>query len=1088
MITEENYRSNGMNIFIRRTNLKLTYKGRQVSFKINKKGIVTGVSHGGHYQTHGGLPGMTPFLTPPYYFLNPALFFRVSGLIDYYVKNDITPLWVGENGSGSKVVEGTWKYFIKKYKESKKVIGNNGLMNRVPSGLVDVRDFVLRYCNKVYLDFGFDTEWYHDDRYILCYQFSTTLDDIQYDFVFHVVDKRRLSLGEMIYHIVSNTFAGRGFVILNEKLLHHKTPFYESCNIRLIAHFAGVDFSMCNDYKEILKYLKHSRSQEQQLASIKLQLKDGKDKKGRSLTDDDKDKLKKRYNKINENPVHATNMISSDKHCLYTVNPRVYNFWVIPRRQRCFFKLDMRDTMKLAPPGSPLASLGESLGIEKMDTNVLDKQDNKPLNFYKENMKELRKNHFDFFVDYAIRDARISYEWYQNVKNIIGDGVTVSAIAAKHLTDNVKKEMLKYYNEYSWDKHARGFKLEDGKPNYNLFYKSRGMFGDLPDYAYIGGRNESFSHGLITGRTYDYDLRSAYPAQMQVMRMIDFDKDPIVFNEGHVLTHDDWLHIGQAGFGYVHFEFPKSVKYPTIPLKSDKPNLKGSPVFLRKGYGLVSAPDVYAAIQVGATVTVGKQGFMFFDLKRASEVDALEDFNELDVDNDFIMHPVGFGVRSMIQIRSDFAKKYGKKSVQAQLMKILVNSTYGKTGQGIHGNTARNILTDVSEVIPYSKITDGVIASTTTSLVRCVLGMIMNYIADHGYTVHSVTTDGFISDFPWNKMLEIDDYLASISTVYQKVIKACWGEDLEYKTGKGSILEVKHIQDDYFFNIKTRGNISLDKDKSYINPFTNETVTFDGVFAKAGYKGDKSFKYLSDFEKRKFLLNEVLNRDGKLIDMQSDMLSFRDVKNNSLKSITKHYDHIDDIKKGLSMDYDKKRMLQEREYSSIKTKEFKSDYGFFPTRPFEDMAEYEYNADVHSAFIKMGHNIKSDIGFLGYKKALEHGFPKFKKVDKLHHLTSNELKDYKDNFKKYEVRQFLIYLLKHGGLQRKSLFSLDELKRKDYLKLIDEVYGINALDMWKNIAKRDKHNFDYLTAIDVFNRLHKHYQFVYVEELEFEEP
>ncbi|MBO1925582.1 hypothetical protein J4711_12590 [Staphylococcus epidermidis] len=67
-------------------------------------------------------------------------------------------------------------------------------------------------------------------------------------------------------------------------------------------------------------------------------------------------------------------------------------------------------------------------------------------------------------------------------------------------------------------------------------------------------------------------------------------------------------------------------------------------------------------------------------------------------------------------------------------------------------------------------------------------------------------------------MLEIDDYLASISTVYQKVIKACWGEDLEYKTGKGSILEVKHIQDDYFFNIKTRGNISLDKDKSYINP------------------------------------------------------------------------------------------------------------------------------------------------------------------------------------------------------------------------------------------------------------------------------
>ncbi|MBO1925570.1 hypothetical protein J4714_11825 [Staphylococcus epidermidis] len=38
----------------------------------------------------------------------------------------------------------------------------------------------------------------------------------------------------------------------------------------------------------------------------------------------------------------------------------------------------------------------------------------------------------------------------------------------------------------------------------------------------------------------------------------------------------------------------------------------------------------------------------------------MEDFNELDVDNDFIMHPVGFGVRSMIQIRADFAKNMVK--------------------------------------------------------------------------------------------------------------------------------------------------------------------------------------------------------------------------------------------------------------------------------------------------------------------------------------------------------------------------------------------------------------------------------------------
>uniref|UniRef100_UPI0011A777B2 hypothetical protein n=1 Tax=Staphylococcus epidermidis TaxID=1282 RepID=UPI0011A777B2 len=67
------------------------------------------------------------------------------------------------------------------------------------------------------------------------------------------------------------------------------------------------------------------------------------------------------------------------------------------------------------------------------------------------------------------------------------------------------------------------------------------------------------------------------------------------------------------------------------------------------------------------------------------------------------------------------------------------------------------------------------------------------------------------------------------------------------------------------------------------------------------------------------------------------------------------------------MDYDKKGMLEEGEYCSIKSKEFKCEYGLFGSRGFEDMGEYEYNGDVDSGFIKMGDNIKSDIGLSGYK-------------------------------------------------------------------------------------------------------------------------
>ena len=177
MRTEELKQEKNMNIYIRKTKLKLTRSDNQVSFKINKKGVVTSFNNGGHYKTYMGFPPMTPLFTPSY-FLNPSQFFKVDGLIDYYIKNCITPSWVGSKGSGAKVVEGTWNNFVKKYKESKAIAGNNGLINRKPRGFVDVRDFVLRYMNKVCLDFGFDTEWYDDDRKVLSYQFSTTLDDI----------------------------------------------------------------------------------------------------------------------------------------------------------------------------------------------------------------------------------------------------------------------------------------------------------------------------------------------------------------------------------------------------------------------------------------------------------------------------------------------------------------------------------------------------------------------------------------------------------------------------------------------------------------------------------------------------------------------------------------------------------------------------------------------------------------------------------------------------------------------------------------------------------------------------------------------
>lgn len=74
-------------------------------------------------------------------------------------------------------------------------------------------------------------------------------------------------------------------------------------------------------------------------------------------------------------------------------------------------------------------------------------------------------------------------------------------------------------------------------------------------------------------------------------------------------------------------------------------------------------------------------------------------------------------------------------------------------------------------------------------------------------------------------------------------------------------------------------------------------------------------------------------------------------------------------------------MLLPREFSNIKTDVFKSDYGWFPTRPFENMEEYEYNAGIHKLFIGKDHCIKDDLTFTAYQYALNNGFPKYKRVN-----------------------------------------------------------------------------------------------------------
>ena len=83
--------------------------------------------------------------------------------------------------------------------------------------------------------------------------------------------------------------------------------------------------------------------------------------------------------------------------------------------------------------------------------------------------------------------------------------------------------------------------------------------------------------------------------------------------------------------------------------------------------------------------------------------------------------------------------------------KLAGNSAYGKLAQGLKEKTVFDTRGMQSVKLPESAITNAIMASHVTGLVRAVMAEQLDSVpAD--YTVVSVTTDGFLTDAPFDKL------------------------------------------------------------------------------------------------------------------------------------------------------------------------------------------------------------------------------------------------------------------------------------------------------------------------------------------------
>ncbi|RVC47429.1 MAG: hypothetical protein E5V60_03600 [Mesorhizobium sp.] len=381
------------------------------------------------------------------------------------------------------------------------------------------------------------------------------------------------------------------------------------------------------------------------------------------------------------------------------------------------FKIKLRDTILLAPASAKqLADVGKMLGFNKIelaDTLAEERQ-------IKKHMKQFRSENWSKFREYAIRDAEICTHYAEQLIRQY-DQLFGKFAMPLTLTSFGSKLAIGQWEQKGWnpddilgreEKKVASFSKRLGRlvtktihPHQELVHYEL----DFVSEAYHGGRNEQFMYGICDeGIWRDHDLSSAYPTAMTLLCKPDWEKI-----ERDVALEE--IELLDLAFASVDFEFPVSVRFPTLPVRT-----ANGIIFPRKGRACCAAPELVLARQLGAKLE-----------KRYSVRVPVE--KGVGVFTDFI--------NDCITRRKEF-----KKGTFGNLFwKEVGNSTYGKTAQGLRKKRVYDLRGDDMVELPESELTQPFFAAFITSYTRAVLGEVLNSFPNT-VQVFSVTTDGFLSN------------------------------------------------------------------------------------------------------------------------------------------------------------------------------------------------------------------------------------------------------------------------------------------------------------------------------------------------------
>lgn len=579
----------------------------------------------------------------------------------------------------------------------------------------------------------------------------------------------------------------------------------------------------------------------------------------------------------------------------------VYNTSVYP------VSLTVADTMCHAPAGhKKLADLGNVVGIPKLDVD-----DNT-----KSHMLQFLIDNPIYYFEYASRDSVVTLLYcsalygYNNTPP-----VTITSATATVMKGVIMDYMgINRNDNDGFNKKYRGLeKISHGKvkltdrPGY-LESSSLEPVSDkvhniqyYASQAYHGGYNSCSEVGYFPENTYDYDLQNAYPTAMCLVPDINWD-NPVRFQiQNRYMDIGDFQAVGGL-FNplvpfvcYCRFEFPKEIKYPCIPV-----NVDGIPVYPLSSDGLagvyVAGPYIYLALRLGAKVFC-ENGYFLNTLF----TDELEESRSL-------AHAVLQLVQDRNRAKAECRGKSGEKSLEELILKTMVNSGYGKIAQNVVEKQTWTAFRDVMDSLGCSAITNPFSAMMITAIVQCELIAAQNQIHELGYMTCSVTTDGFISNCPFDVLKQIDLY--GFRQFMSQARLFLTGDDPE-------LWEIKHHQND-LINFTTRGNVSL-----------LEHGVCAHNSATSGYDSDS-------YNDRLWLMTQVLSRTGPITCYDEKWAGFKDIVQGKTDF------KITPITRQLHMDFDLKRKPERSTFTTDYPVVDGTTYeiAHFDTVPYADVAEF----------------------------------------------------------------------------------------------------------------------------------------------------